>query len=57
MKAADPEIVFETWYTMDMKPDDLVPGVLTYKDGRYMTYREWYGIRTAAEPQGGADVS
>jgi len=47
-RGADPEIVFECW-AEDIPPDRHVcpDDVVTYKDGAYVTYREWYARRHA----------
>lgn len=42
-RSADPEMVFIFWAD-DIAPDDhrSPDQSVTYKDGQYMTYREWY---------------
>ena len=53
-RGADPEIVFVCMFN-DVGTDfaKLVDGyadeMMTFKDGRYMTYREWATARAAAE--------
>jgi hypothetical protein len=39
---AQPEIVFETYFELDEGDNMYIPdGIVTVKDGRYWTYREW----------------
>lgn len=45
-KSAQPAIVFETWYeeigrTFSKMAGGMADHVLTYKDGKYVTYRQW----------------
>ena len=45
-RGTDPEFVFEVWKEDGIKPEDMgAPDLLnTFKDGKYMTYREWYNV-------------
>ena len=45
-RGADPEIVFICWYDdfgtdFSKMADGVADNYITYKDGRYMNYREW----------------
>lgn len=47
-RGADPEWLFEFWKNEEqMTPDDLAAPdhMVTFKDGKYMTYREWYNYK------------
>lgn len=45
-QGADPEWIFVMWAEdHGYKPQDLVSGLVTYKDGRYLTYEKWYNER------------
>lgn len=40
---ADPEVVFEYWATCGITPaDHRDPSMLTYRDGKYINYSDWY---------------
>jgi len=47
-RGADPELVFEHWYDVIGEPENhrCPDDSVTFRDGRYMTYREWYAIRS-----------
>lgn len=51
-KGADPEIVFEYFLKMGHGPDEIMEEIVTYKDGKYITYREWYSQRRTANEVG-----
>jgi hypothetical protein len=43
---ADPEIVFEFWEEDIPPKDHRAPDhCVTFKDGKYVTYRQWYEAR------------
>ena len=48
-RGADPEMVFLCWED-DIPPDQHAcpDHSVTFKDGRYMSYREWYAVRHPA---------
>lgn len=47
-RGSDPEWVFEYWYGEIGEPNDLncPDNFNTFKDGKYITYREWYALKT-----------
>lgn len=48
-RGADPELVFLCWEE-DIPPNEHCDpdGCVTFKDGKYISYREWYDARHAA---------
>jgi hypothetical protein len=49
---ADPEVVFETWAMEGVSPDDMHEGLAdqfcTWKDGKFISYRDWWHQRKAS---------
>jgi hypothetical protein len=46
IEGADPESVFEYFYEMAHGPDEIRPELVTFKDGKYIAYKEWYALKT-----------
>jgi hypothetical protein len=53
-RAARPETVFLDWYrtigvNFDLMYPGLADGIVTFKNGRYVTYREWARLKYDSE--------